>query len=45
MCIVPVSEAVAKAMETRLFKQLLAALGLQQPSQQVRSNPRGGGGG
>lgn len=35
MCVVAVSDRVAKAMETKPFQQLLGALGLQPPSEQV----------
>jgi hypothetical protein len=36
MCIVAVSDKIAKAMEMGVFQQLLASLSLQPPSEQVR---------
>ena len=37
MCVVAVSNRVAKAMEKQVFQQLLAGLGLHPPTQQVRT--------
>ena len=42
MCIVPVSDTVSRALEVDGFKELLASLRLQPPTQQVREVYRKG---